>query len=108
MLTLPQFLALPPMAILTAKDCLTVIQERAIARWGDKKWLPELAREFVKIAQAEGDVEATYEKRRRQIYRTFEEWSCSTETLFILSSAVGCRFQMVCSETTVIEKVIDL
>jgi len=88
--------------MLTVKDYLQIIQERAQKKWGDK-WLPELAKAYVPIAQQQGDTEATYLKRRRKIYRTFEEGSCSVETLFALMQAVNCQVQIVCNEITVIQ-----
>jgi hypothetical protein len=88
--------------MLTVKDCLQIIQERAQKQWGDK-WLPELAKAYVPIAQQQGDAGATYLNRRRKIYRAFEEESCSTDTLFALIQAVNCQVQIVCTETTVIQ-----
>jgi hypothetical protein len=87
----------------TCKDYLEEIKRRAIAQWGERYWLPTLAREYVKIAQAHGDLEATYEGRRSQIHRAFKMWSCHPDTLLILAAAVGCKIQMVCTSIEVVD-----
>ncbi|HEY9663115.1 MAG TPA: hypothetical protein V6C65_32115, partial [Allocoleopsis sp.] len=50
----------------TGKQILDVIQRRAIERWGDK-WMAELVKEYVKIAIANGDENATSINRRPQL-----------------------------------------
>ncbi|WP_143780201.1 hypothetical protein [Leptolyngbya sp. 'hensonii'] len=65
--------------------------------------MPNLAREYVRLTQELGDTEATYESRRRQIYRVFEVHSCNLDTAIVLAAAVGCRFQMACTEVTIEE-----
>jgi hypothetical protein len=87
----------------TCKDYLEEIKRRAIAKWGERYWLPTLAREYVKIAQEQGDLEATYEGRRSQIHRAFRMWSCHPDTLLILAAAVGCKIQMVCTSIEVVD-----
>jgi len=96
------FYPLEPMAVVTAKACLELIQKRSVKKWGEEKWVAELARAYVDLAKAHGDEEATYENRRSQIHRTFKVWSCNADTLLMLMSCVGCRLQLVC------EDVIDL
>jgi hypothetical protein len=89
--------------LLSCKDYLEEIKHRAIAKWGERYWLPTLAREYVKVAQEQGDLEATYEGRRSQIHRAFKMWSCHPDTLLILAAAVGCKIQMVCTTTEVVD-----
>jgi hypothetical protein len=79
---------------------LQEIQRRAEEIWGDR-WQAEIARRYADLAQAAGDAEATYEKRRPQIYRVFREKSCGVDTLFLLAEAVGCSFEMHCSKVEV-------
>ncbi|UBF27461.1 hypothetical protein K9N68_05815 [Kovacikia minuta CCNUW1] len=81
----------------TAKAILERIRERAIARWGEEKWLLELVREYCKIMG-----EGTVRTRKSQIERVFEVGSCTVDTAIALAAAVGCRFQMACME------IIDL
>ncbi len=98
--------ALPIVAILTVtttKEIIQVIENRAMTMWGEKAWKAKLAQATIEIIRRT-DPEATYEKRRRQIYNVFSTYSCSVETLFALLEAVGCRLQLICTET----KVIDL
>lgn len=81
----------------TTRAILELIQQRAIARWGDEKWLLELVREYCKITG-----EGTVRTRKSQIERAFEAGSCTVDTAIALAAAVGCRFQMACTE------IIDL
>jgi hypothetical protein len=106
MLGLAQFSLKFEVDITTSKAILETIKGRAIAQWGEKKWLAALAQEYVKIVQTQGDAEATYENRRRQIYRVFEAYSCTLDTAIALTAAVGCRFQMTCTNVHI--EVIDL
>lgn len=81
--------------IVSSKAILEAIKTRAIAKWGEKRWLGNLVREYVQLAQAD-DPNATYETRRSQIYRVFKIWSCNLDTAIILAAAVECRLQMEC------------
>ena len=76
---------------------LNRIKQRAIAQWGEDKWVVNLVREYVKLATAQGDEKATVINRRPQIQRTFEVGSCTLDTAILLAAAVGCRFQMSCT-----------
>ena len=78
------------------------IKARAIARWGDD-WLLEIVREYVRLANSKGDTKATVNNRKSQMQRAFEVGSCRLETAMLLAEAVGCRFQMVCTEVQVTE-----
>lgn len=79
---------------------LEAIKTRAIARWGDD-WLLEIVREYVRLANAQGDTKATVNNRKSQTQRAFEVGSCRLDTAMLLAEAVGCRFQMVCTEVQV-------
>ncbi len=81
---------------------LESIKARAIARWGDD-WLLEIVREYVRLANSKGDTKATVNNRKSQMQRAFEVGSCRLETAMLLAEAVGCRFQMVCTEVQVTE-----
>lgn len=76
---------------------LECIKIRAIDRWGEKKWLVELVREYVKITNAQGDEKATTINRRPQIERAFKVGSCTLDTAIVLAAAVGCKFQLHCT-----------
>ena len=84
------------------KDLLDVVRSRAIARWGERHWQSELARATVEIFQRT-DPTATYTGRRRQLYRVFEEYSCTSSTLLALIEAAGCRLQLVCTDFKTID-----
>lgn len=86
---------------ISAKSLLSSIQRRAIERWGEKGWLEKLAQEYVKIAHSNGDAEATYENRRRQIRRIFEVEGCNLQTALWLVAAVECRLQLVCTKVEI-------
>jgi hypothetical protein len=79
---------------------LEAIKARAIARWGDD-WLLEIVREYVRLANSQGDTKATVNNRKSQIQRAFEVGSCRLDTAMLLAEAVGCHFQMVCTEVQV-------
>ena len=79
---------------------LDAIKTRAIARWGDD-WLLEIVREYVRLANAQGDTKATVNNRKSQTQRAFEVGSCRLDTAMLLAEAVGCQFQMVCTEVQV-------
>jgi len=85
------------------KTALAFIQTRAIAQWGEDRWMGNLVKEAVQIIQADGDETATVDSRRSQIYRIFKEYTCNGETLFVLTEAVGCKIQMACTEVKTIE-----
>jgi hypothetical protein len=87
----------------TAAAILERIKQRSIARWGEEKWLANLVREYVKIAQAQGDDKATPINRRPQIERAFKVGSCTLDTAITLAAAVGCRFQMACTSIEIEE-----
>lgn len=87
----------------TCKAILERIKARAIAKFGEK-WLLNLVREYVEIAQQNGDGKATVINRRNQIERAFNVGSCTADTLIQLAAAVGCRFQMICT----VEEVEEL
>jgi hypothetical protein len=91
------------MDITTSKAILEAVQRRAVQRWGEANWRAELARATVEILRQTTDPEATYENRRRQLYRVFEVWSCTLETAIALVAAVGCKFQMSCTKVEVEE-----
>ncbi len=88
--------------ITTSKAILDRIQHQAEKQWGDK-WMANLVKEYVKIAREQGDEKATPVSRRTQIERAFERGSCNLDTAIMLAAALGCRFQMVCTSTTVID-----
>lgn len=85
----------------TIADCLEIIAERAQANWGER-WLAALCKKYVEVLQKQGE-EATYESRKRTVYRAFEEKTCSTKTLFDLVEAAGCKLMLVCTEVRVLE-----
>ena len=80
-----------------AKPILERIESRAQKKWG-QKWLANLTHEYVNLAKQNGDDTATFERRRAQIGRTFENGSCNADTLLILVAAVGCKIQLACME----------
>mgnify|MGYP006271185263 CR=1 FL=1 len=82
---------------------LSTIKERAIARWGEDAWQLEIAREYVRLARQQGDEKATINSGKSQIQRAFSVGSCRLDTAMLLAAAVGCRFQMVCTEVSVTE-----
>lgn len=88
---------LPSAALPTAAVILKRIEQRAVDRWGEDKWLANLVREYVRLAIAQGDTKATTVNRRPQIQRAFEVGSCTADTLILLAAAVGCRLQMACT-----------
>jgi hypothetical protein len=89
----------------TCKTILERIKARAIARFGEK-WMAGLVKEYVDLAILQGDEKATVVSRRSQLERVFERGSCNADKLIMLAAAVGCRFQMVCTQT--IEEIEDL
>lgn len=93
---------LTPVEMTTGKTILEAIQRRAIDRWGDR-WIAELVKAYVQIAIANGDEGATVVKRRPQIERAFKSGGCTLDTAIALAAAVGCRFQMACTNVEVEE-----
>lgn len=89
--------------LITAATILERIKQRSIARWGEEKWIAGLVREYVKVANANGDDKATTINRRPQIERAFKAGSCTLDTAITLAAAVGCRFQMACVSVEVEE-----
>ncbi|NJL20087.1 MAG: hypothetical protein HC895_03435 [Leptolyngbyaceae cyanobacterium SM1_3_5] len=73
-------------------DVLDAIKQRAIAKWGEEKWMLNLVREYVRL-EGEG---AKPVQRRSQIARAFETGSCTLETAMLLANAIGCKFQLNC------------
>jgi hypothetical protein len=90
------------MTVTTSRAILDKIQERAIAKWGDRKWLPELVKKYVEIAIENGDEAATAINRRPQVERAFKVGSCTADTLILIAAAVGGRFQIA---FTVVEEL---
>jgi len=80
---------------ITSAQVLERIKERAIAKWGEKRWKLELVQEYCRL---EDNPKATPINRRPQIYRVFETGSCTLETALRLANAVGCRFYLECVE----------
>ena len=92
-----------PLDIATGKDILQAIQQQAEKKWGDR-WKANLVREYVEIVKARGfesDKNATPVNRRPQIDRAFDTGRCNIDTAIALATAVGCRFQMSCTEVKV-------
>jgi hypothetical protein len=83
--------------VTTCKSILAKVEERARKKWG-QKWLANLTHEYVAIAKSQGDETATFERRRAQLGRTFENGSCNADTLLILVAAVDCKIQLACLE----------
>jgi hypothetical protein len=81
------------------KRLIETIQQRAINRWGKRKWLTEITKAYCQIYQAQGEV-ITPPSRRRQIYRVFEVQSCTLETAIALATCVGCKVQLQCFESS--------
>ncbi|HEY9877921.1 MAG TPA: hypothetical protein V6D29_05660 [Leptolyngbyaceae cyanobacterium] len=96
-----------PVDLPSGKDILEAVRRRAIEQWGEDKWKANLVREYVKIVKARGltdkDQNATAVNRRPQIDRAFEQGSCTLDTAIALAAAVGCRFQMACTEVRIEE-----
>lgn len=90
------------METVTGKEILDAIAQRAIDRWGDK-WVAELVKSYVKIAIANGDEKATSVNRRPQIERALESGNCTLEKAIWLAAAVGCRFQLACTNVEIQE-----
>jgi predicted metal-binding protein len=65
------------------------IQQWAIAKWGEDRWLANITREYVKITQ-EGDVST----RKAQIKRAFVNGGCNLSTAITLAKCVGCNMQL--------------
>lgn len=86
----------------TGKEILDAIAQRAIDRWGDK-WVAELVKAYVKVAVANGDEKATSVSRRSQIERALESGNCTIEKAIWLAAAVGCWFQLSCTNIEVQE-----
>lgn len=80
---------------------IKAIEIQAIARWGEANWKAELARAAVHVMRENGDLDTTYEGRRRQLYRVFETGGCNLETAIALVEAVGCKFQIACPKQVV-------
>lgn len=89
----------------SCKAILERIKARAIDRWGEK-WIAKLVHSYVAIVQSQGDEKATAVNRRPHVERIFQTGSCNADTLIALASAVGCRFQLIC--TTITEEIEDL
>ena len=109
-LKLAPFLAnFAPVTLVESKpsaDILNAIKARAISIWGESNWFPQIVKEYVRleIEQNDGDAKkATYANRRNQIERAFETGGCRLDTAMLLADAVGCRFQMICTEVQVTE-----
>jgi hypothetical protein len=88
--------------MISSSDILARIKSRAIELWGDK-WIANISKEYANLAAAAGDTKANPVSRRRQLERAFTEGSCTLNTAILLAAAVGCRFQMSCTETRTIE-----
>lgn len=84
----------------TTKIVLDKIKARAIARWGDKKWLAELVREYCRIAEKPS---TDPRSRYPQIKRAFDNGGCTLDTAIALAAAVGCKFQLACTHVEVEE-----
>jgi hypothetical protein len=82
------------MIVMTSKIILDKLREKAIAKWGEKRWVVELVKNYVKIAIENGDESATAINRRPQIERAFNVGSCSADTLILIAAAVGAQFQL--------------
>jgi len=80
---------------ITSADIIERIKQEAIARWGEEKWLPNLVRAYVEVAQANGDEKATTTTRRPQIERVFTVGSCTLDTAIKLAATLDCQFQLV-------------
>ncbi|MGG6241560.1 hypothetical protein ACQ4N7_23285 [Nodosilinea sp. AN01ver1] len=82
---------------------LNAIKARAIQTWGEENWSKEIIKAYVEIEQQQGvdAKKASYVNRRTQILRAFETGSCRLDTAMLLADAVGCQFQLVCTEVTV-------
>jgi len=81
---------------------LNTIKDRAISLWGEENWLREIVKEYVRLEKEQDPTtSATTNSRRSQILRAFETGGCRLETAMLLAEAVGCQFQMVCTEVQV-------
>jgi hypothetical protein len=76
---------------------LNEIKRRSEEIWGDK-WQPQLIKRYVELLQQSGDTEATYERKRTQMYKVFQQQACTLENLILLAEAVGCSFEMSCTK----------
>lgn len=83
------------MEVSDSSDVLKTIRDVAQERWGDK-WLPEIVKAYVTIAQSKGDEKATPVSRRPQLERAFERGSCNLDTALMLAASVECNFQLTC------------
>jgi len=79
----------------TSTDIIEGLKQEAIARWGEKKWLPNLVRAYVEVAQANGDEKANTKNRRPQIERVFTAEGCTLDTAVKIAAALDCQFQLV-------------
>ena len=81
---------------------LNAIKDRAISLWGEENWLREIVKEYVRLEKEQDPAtNANPNNRRSQILRAFETGGCRLETAMLLADAVGCQFQMSCTEVQV-------
>lgn len=81
---------------------LNAIKDRAISLWGEDEWLREIIKEYVRLEKEQDPTtKATANSRRSQILRAFETGGCRLETAMLLADAVGCQFQMICTEVQI-------
>jgi hypothetical protein len=81
-----------------ARRLLKKVKERAILRWGERKWELELIRAYCQLYRQKGDENVTIDRRRTQIRRVFSAYSCTLETAIALATCVGCKVQLQCIE----------
>ena len=84
---------------------LNAIKARAIKVWGEDNWNKEIIKAYIELEQQQGvdAKKASYVNRRTQILRAFETGSCRLDTAMLLAQAVGCQFQLVCTEVQVLK-----
>jgi hypothetical protein len=81
---------------------IQAIHAEAVSRWGEKKWVVNLTKEYCKILHANGESEATVPNMRRSVQRALVEETCNLENLIVLAHCVGCRVQLVCTREELI------
>jgi hypothetical protein len=76
---------------MTETEILDAIQAKAIALWGDDRWLTDLTRKYNELHHEDGDTVEAYRRKRPTLGRLFDGGNPGLETVIKLAQCVELK-----------------
>jgi hypothetical protein len=79
---------------MTETEILDAIKAKAIALWGDDRWLADLTRKYNELFHEDGDTTAAFRRKRPHLGRLFDGGNPGLDTVLKLAQCVELKVTM--------------